>query len=237
LGDVVGTKRRESVFAPGFRAVRANIKPFLVIQALAVVLLVTYYASPGFQSFGETLSGVKERWGLAFAGLTTAFAGFALPGVVKKATGMPAAKDARDVCFQIGFFILIGIFVDVLYRGLSVVFGTGTDIGTVATKVVVDQLVFSPLVSIPFSTTAFAWQESGYSVPRLSQVLRGGGFGRRYGPLLATCWAYWIPILCVVYALPSGLQFWMFLCAQGAWSLLLIHLGTRSHSPNEEVAA
>jgi len=40
-------------------------------------------------------------------------------------------------------------------------------------------------------------------------------------------WCFWIPVNAATYSLPVRIQFILFLCAQGAWSLLLITLTGR----------
>jgi hypothetical protein len=215
------------VVEPGFRAVRANLRPFLAIQACALCLLAAYYASPTFQRAGEPLTRFKESAGLAFSAASTMFAGYALPWLAKRAAGIRFQDDAREIALQCSLFALLGAIVDLWYRGLALVIGAGTGPGIVAVKVLADQFVFSPLVSIPISTAVFGWRDAGFSFSRARCLLTGGGFASRYWPLLVTCWCFWLPILCVVFALPVGLQFWMFLCAQGAWSLLLVHINRR----------
>lgn len=213
---------------PGLQAVRANLRPFLLIQACAIALLAAYYASPGFQRAGEPLIRFKELAGLAFSAASTMFAGYVLPWLAKRAVGVSTRDDVREIALQCSLFALLGSIIDLWYRGLAVVIGAGTGPGIVAIKVLADQFVFSPLVSIPISTAMFGWRDAGFSLGRTRALFGGGEFARRYWPLLVTCWCFWLPILCVVFALPVGLQFWMFLCAQAAWSLLLVHVNRRS---------
>jgi hypothetical protein len=60
--------------------------------------------------------------------------------------------------------------------------------------------------------------------------LRNGGFAKLYWPLMVTCWAFWIPVLACVYSMPKDMQFVLFICANAAWSLLLVTMGTSKKS-------
>ncbi len=124
--------------------------------------------------------------------------------------------------FQLLFFAALGAYVDFLYRGLGALWGNAPDFATVGKKVLFDQFVSSPLVTIPFSTVAFVWKDSGFSAARTRDAFRAqGGFFVRYLPTLVTCWGFWGPVLVAVYAMPGDLQFPLFLAAQAAWTLLL----------------
>ncbi len=106
---------------------------------------------------------------------------------------------------------------------LSGVWGNAADLATVGKKVLFDPFVSTPLVTIPFSTVAFVWKDSGFSPARTVDAFRAqGGFLARYLPTLLTCWDFWAPVLVAVYAMPSDLQFPLFLAGQTAWTLLLL---------------
>jgi hypothetical protein len=190
---------------------------------LAVCLVILYFVWPGFRVAADALQQIKTHGGLLFAGLATAVAGVALPEAARALTRRPLTSPAR-VAFQIVFFAVLGISVDLLYLGLAVLFGSGASFRVIAPKVMVDQFVYAPLFSVPYSVLAFAFQTHQFSPQRTADSLTGGEFAKRYFPLLVTCWAFWFPVVCAVYTLPSNLQFILFLCTNGAWSLLLIFM-------------
>jgi hypothetical protein len=69
---------------------------------------------------------------------------------------------------------------------------------------------------------------------RLLGAIRDGEFAQRYMALLITCWGFWGPVLAAVYSMPSNLQFVMFLCAQGVWSLLLVTVAVQPAPPGSD---
>jgi len=206
---------------PGWNAVVENRRPFMTIQALAVLAAAAYYCFPAVQPALRVVADFKVRAGLPFAAAATAFAGVVLPEVARSIT-RHKSSTAGDLGFQAVLYAIVGSTVDLLYRGLAILLGSGLSFWLVAEKILIDQLVYSPLVSIPFSTLMFLWRDEGFGSRGTFAAIRQGEFARRYTPLLITCWGFWAPVLVAVYALPPDLQFLMFLCAQGAWSLLLV---------------
>ncbi len=211
---------------------RHNLRPFLLVQGIAFALAAAYYLVPGAPTALGGVAAVKRAGGLPFAALSTAFAGAILPELARLATGRGRTK-AAELVFQLLFFGFLGVTVDLLYRGLAHLFGNDASVATVGKKLLVDQLLYSPLVSIPISTFAFVWRDGGYSLARTRNGFRAhgdsvlGGFLVRYLPNLITCWGYWPLVLMAVYSMPGDLQFPLFLATQAAWSLLLLHLNDR----------
>lgn len=216
------------LFEPAFAAVRDGLKPFVLIQSCAVAAVVAFYFVPWFQNGAELAQRVKEAGGLPFAALSTAFAGVVLPEAARWLT-LRTRTPVVKLGFQAAVFAVIGISVDLLYRGLADLFGSQPSPIIVVKKVLFDQFVYSPSFSILLSTLAFLWEVQGFSFRRTRNALSHGGFLRAYLPLLVTCWCFWIPVNAATYSLPSKVQFILFLFAQGAWSLLLVHIaGERS---------
>jgi hypothetical protein len=203
--------------------VRDGIKPFLLIQTCAVAAVLAFYFVPWFHAAAEAAQRVKQAGGLPFSGLATALAGVVLPEAARWLT-LRTRTPASKLGFQALVFAVIGISVDLLYRGLAVLFGSEPSPAIVVKKVLCDQFVYSPSFSILLSTVAFLWQAQGFSFNRTREALSHGGFLRAYLPLLVTCWCFWIPVNAATYSLPAKVQFILFLCAQGAWSLLLVHI-------------
>ncbi len=216
-----------SAAARGVEAVRHNAKPFLLVQGIAVLLAVGYYTFPGAPAAMSSVAQIKRDGGLPLSALATAIAGAIFPEIARISTGRKRT-GGWELSFQLLFFGAIGILIDLTYQLLGQIFGNDPSVATVAKKLLADQLLFAPLVSIPFSTAAFAWKDSGFSFGRTANSFRAhGGFLAKCLPTLVTCWGFWAPVLIAVYAMPGDLQFPLFLAAQTAWSLLLLHLNDR----------
>lgn len=215
--------------APGLEAVKHNWKPFITLQAAAFAAVAAYYTLPAFSGVLDQLGVIKTQGGLFFSALTTAFAGMVLPETTKRLT-MRVKSQTSDLIFQFFFFSLIGIMVDLFYQLMAVVFGGGTDAATIFKKVLVDQSLFTPFGTAILSVVGFTFRDSRFRLADTIAMLKQGEWSRRYPNVVITGWSFWIPVLVAVYALPSKLQFVLFLCAQAAWSILLIHLSRKQES-------
>jgi hypothetical protein len=132
-----------------------------------------------------------------------------------------------DAAFLLGYFALLGVMIDTLYRVLGLIFGDSPAPGVVLSKLAVDMVGFSGLISMPMAVLLFAWRDADYSVGGAARLLANGGFLRRYVPLIVTCCAFWVPVMMSIYSLPVPVQFLVAVLAEAAWSLLLVHMASK----------
>ena len=219
---------RESAIAPGLRAIRDHVRPIVAIQICVLIVVAAYYLSPGFASFAGELAKIKVAGGYWFAFAATGFAGAVLPELFKVATRDPRVHRFPEVAYTFLIFGVNGIIVDLFYRAQGLVFGTEPTIGVVAAKVLVDQTLGSILIFCPYFLFFLLLYKAGFSLQKVRENLRENSFLRQMWPILVVNWAYWIPALCGVYAMPSELQFVLFLFVEAAWSLILVHVAKRN---------
>jgi hypothetical protein len=217
------------VLDAGKAAVRRFWRPFVLIQLVAVALVVAYHVDARVRGVCAALAAWKTAGGLPLSAATAAFAGGILPELAKLAARTsrgpsPFRGRGREIAFNTVFFAFNGIVVDGLYRLLARLFGTGTDPATVVAKMAFDQFVFTPpwLVLI---TALYLWRARAFSVAAVREAFSRGvaAYAReRVLPLLLPDWAFWIPMVCVIYAFPLPLQFLLFILALAAWSLIMV---------------
>jgi hypothetical protein len=210
---------------PGLEAVADNWRAFVLIQALAAAVVAAYYLVPALGDAFSAVERFRAATGIWFAVGATVVASVILPEIAKVVTGQ---KDqlisGRDAAWLTAFFASIGAYVYLLYELLGQIAGSGTDLQTVASKVALDMFVSSPTMSIPYSTMFMLFRDEGYNAAKTREMLRTGEFIRRYPTLLVNAWAFWIPVLFAVYAMPSSLQVPLFVVVQAAWCLVLVHI-------------
>lgn len=187
-------------------------------------MVVVYYQSPAVQQFSVSLANIKTNGGYLFAALSTAFAGVVLPEIFKAVTRDPLRYGGRELAFNLIVFGLNGMLVDWFYRLQGVIFGTQITFAVVAPKVLFDQLVFSPFIAVPFVLTLFQWRDLRFKAREVPRALGPRFMRNRVLPVQIVAWAYWTPMITAIYALPMNLQFILFLFAEAAWSLLLVHV-------------
>jgi hypothetical protein len=215
-----------SPLAAGTAALRRFWRPFLLIQTSAALLAIAYRVSVPFREACALAAAWKTAGGLPVAAATSAVAGGLLPELAKLlADGRRSAVRGRggEVLFNIAFFAFDGIVIDLLYRGEARLFGSDAQLRTVIEKVAFDQFVFSPLWSI-FIVLLFLWRQRGYSLEATLPAVGRGFYQARVVPLIVPNWLFWIPMVSIIYALPVGLQFLLFVPALGAWSLIMVFI-------------
>jgi hypothetical protein len=219
----------KGAFGAGLAALRRFYRPFLLIQFAAVLLIVAYHLDARVRAACAVVAAWKVAGGLPFAAAAGAFAGGLLPELAKliadRRTGVAPPPRTRPgvLLFNVAFFAVNGIVVDLLYRGEARLFGADTRVGTIAAKVAFDQFLFTP-AWLHVIVVLFLWRQQRFSVAGTVRALRGSFFRARVLPLLLTDWCFWIPMVSVVYALPLPLQFVLFVLALGAWSLIMVFI-------------
>lgn len=217
---------------PGLRAVRQNWRPFLALQATAAVIVGLYYLAPALRPLYDRAAAMRSNGGLPFVILSTMLAGAILPELAKSLL-QPGWKLNRarlnEVFFLLGFFAVNGLLIDGFYNLLGIIVGQGTDLRTVLIKTLIDMSIFSPFIALPFVAFWFDWRRNGFRLwPALRPIVREGPrwWLRRVLPLQIPGWAYWGPMVLLIYALPLGLQFVLWLLAIAAWSLVMVFIST-----------
>ena len=210
---------------PGVSAVRGSWRPFLFIQAAAVALVVWYYRSPGFRESAEALAAFKAAGGEWFAFAAGAIAGGLVPEVAKAVTGSIARFDstwALETAHNAAVFGTVGVLVDFFYKLQGFLFGMGVDPHTLFVKTLFDMGAFAPLFCVPFEVAVLEWGHSRYRMAVLFQNFGMTAYRDRVLPAMIPCWAFWIPVLFCVYALPLNLQFPFAIMAEAAWSIIVV---------------
>ncbi len=215
----------EPVWLVGLRGARANLVPGLALQVFAVALVAAYYRWPAAEAALREATAWRERFGVLWPmGITTLFGGVIPFLYLRAQRATRAAHPWRDLWFFAGYWAYRGWEIDLLYRVLARVVGTGHDVGTLAAKVALDQFVYCILIAVPVMVLSFGWRAEGYSWRRLHGRMRGRFWRREVLPLyLANC-AVWIPAVTAVYALPLPLQLPLCNVVLCFYTLLVSHI-------------
>jgi hypothetical protein len=223
-------------------AVRRYLRPFLLLQSCALALVITYYATPP-DSFVHNacryLSDLKQTFGILFTALTAAFAGAILPEITKVlALGERRFDRARlfNIAFALAAFAFNGFYTDYQYRLLAFLFGNEASFLTAVKKVLADQFLCTPLVSIPYWILVYSWKNHNFRLRPTLREISPRWFLTKVMPLLIPAWAFWIPMTSLIYILPGELQYCMFLLVLAAWSLIMIFVANQPAADPEKPA-
>ncbi|EIP98225.1 hypothetical protein OpiT1DRAFT_02677 [Opitutaceae bacterium TAV1] len=198
---------RDSLKTAG-KAARANLRPGVVLWIVLLVFLLSYLASGDFRVVLQHVADFKTRVGYPFSFcIYVLFAGFLpeLLQVVFFQHGRATRQNVRNFLFGSLVWGLAGIGSDWFYRCQTVWFGAGNEWQTMAKKLVVDQLGYSPVAN-GLILIIFAWREAGFSASAWRKIFSGDFFREKYFPLIVAVMSVWIPGVLVVYFMPPALQ-------------------------------
>ena len=225
----------------GFRAaVLTNAGPGLALTAFALAVLLGYEFFPPLRDALQRLAAWRAEQplpvALGFAALSTTLAGAVLPEVVQRLRPAGRPEPLARFAYLLVFWAVVGLQVDLLYRGMDALLGAGRDPATVAAKVFLDMFVYCALFAMPETVLVYGFKDVGFSWSRLRDRQRlGDGIGRWFRrevfPLLCSAWAVWIPAVCVIYLLPLPLQLPMQNIVLAFWCLMLAVLAGGEQSP------
>ena len=211
----------------GLRAARANFVPGLIIQALMVSIVIAYYTQPPVHAWLSVLAGFKQNGGLVFSCVAAAIAGGVFPEFLT-ITFLQGCKIRREnlgnLLFNVALWGFEGMIVDLFYRTQAHLFGGHADFATVFKKVLVDQLIYTPFFATPFSVGCYEWKHQHYSLKGMSRVFTVSYYKNKSVPALIASWGVWIPLVSVIYSLPSLLQFPLFTLGLTFWVMLLTYV-------------
>ena len=163
-------------------AAKANLLPGLLLQCLMLAFFSLYIAHEGTRHFLGEVATVKQEAGYAFSFLSYAIAGGVMPELLRVAFFQSGKATRRNLWLLVTaapFWGALGMVIDLLYRLQAAWFGTGHDWFTLLCKVLVDQFLFSPLLSAPLIVGWFLLRDEGFRPSAWKQIF--GTQMRRFG--------------------------------------------------------
>ncbi len=191
----------------GLSAARVNLLPGIILQMVALTVLLAYFFLPFFHDMLTALLQFKERLGLLFCALTTCLFGALLPFLLQRLLAPAVQQESwKNLAMLALFWSYKGIEIDCFYRFQAWLFGAGTSIGTLASKVAFDQFVFSVIWAVPTMIAFYTWKDLGFRTAETREALRHNFWSQKVLPPLLSNWGIWIPAVTMIYALPTALQ-------------------------------
>lgn len=212
-------------WTPLATAARRNLVPGLILQAIALVLVGTYYFVPAAHGPFDTVARWKVDGGYFFAAISTALAAGFIPWLIDRLRGTSSARYPYiDGLFVCAIWAYRGAEIDAFYHLQAWLFGSGHDVGTVACKVAFDMFAYAPLWAQPTMVALYVLRKYDFNISALRRDWYWPRFVREVLVIQTSGWIVWIPTVCIVYSLPSPLQFPLFAIMVCFWSLLLVAL-------------
>jgi len=230
---IADSKQREAPWMAGWRAARANLLPALMVQGVMLALMLGYYHYPPTTRWLNHLAELKQHWGFGYSALSAAIAGGLVPEIMRVLwfqKGRLFRKNGVNLLFTIPFWGCVGLMVDGFYRMQAEWFGSEATFQVVATKVFVDQFIYNPIVAGPIGAWFYDWKLSGCSLKNIRRFFTRSYYRDVIVPILFATWAVWIPLVAILYSLPSQLQIPLFGLALAMWVMLYTWLSEQRTS-------
>lgn len=214
----------------GWDSAKANFVPGLVLQALALVLVLSYYLWPAFKTALDPILRWQQENGWRSAFISRAFFSGILPGVFL--LSVPSIRPRRpyaSILACVFWWGGMGIAVNFLYHCQALMFGTGHGVGTLALKAFFDQMFYTPFFAVPLNGTFGFWLGRDLSFSQTRAEWPRHWIRELVIPNLIPNWAIWWPAMIVIYALPEALQVHMSGIVGCFWTLMCFQIGLRVH--------
>lgn len=219
----------EAPWKAGLRSARANLAPGLVLQAFALAVVLGYYFHAPTREAFDALSELRGRMGWSFGILTTALCGGLFPLLYLKSA--PATRSLytwKQGAVLTLFWAYKGFEIAAWYAFQAWALGTGNDVGTIALKSFIDQFIYCPVWAIPSTAMFYIWCATNLNRHAVLDDLRvPGWYARRVLPMLCANLGVWLPLVCIIYALPTPLQLPLQNIVLCFFTLMLAHMSSR----------
>lgn len=210
-------------------AIKQNLKPGLVLQTFAGIIVALYFfvpaAKPAFNFFAE----LKQQHGLLYSAISTSIFGGLIPFLYLYYSR--SFKTDQPIKLLFVFYILYwaykGIEVDSFYQFQSYIFGTESDFKTLATKVLVDQFIYSALWAAPSISIIYLWIECNFNWQATRKNMNREFFTVTVPANIISNWMVWLPAVTFIYCMPSDLQIPLFDLVLCFWVLILAVLNKK----------
>lgn len=224
----MATNDNEAPWRAGMRGARATLLPGIVLQVLAALLVIAYYHHDAVRQSVDALARLHERAGVGFGIVSTGLFGGLIPVLYLRArTATRDRFDWRGGAVLVAFWAYKGVEVDLWYRFMAFAIGAANTPAIIATKTLLDQFVYCPILAVPATVLVYEWIELHFDSGALRGDVRAGGwYRRRVLPVLISNLAVWVPAVCIIYALPTPLQLPLQNLVLCFFTLLLAHVVT-----------
>ena len=215
--------RREAPWLAGLRAARANVVPGLIVQAMMLAVLLAYYFYPPTRIRLDELAEIKAHWSYGYTAISSIIAGALIPELLRIFVfqkGRIRRPNFENLIFTVPFWCFMGVVVDFFYRCQAGWFGSEVSFPVVLKKVLVDQFLYNPLFAAPVTAWLYDWKNRGFLSQGIGAFFTAGYYRDFIVPTLFATWGVWIPVVSILYSLPSLLQIPLFGLALSLWVML-----------------
>lgn len=213
-------------------AFRANIKPAIYLQTIAVAIALSYFYIPTTEPFFASLAHLKTTYGIYYSIVSTAIFGGLLPYLIMLFTKQIHFKPIAQLVFYCTLWGSMGLIVDLFYQFQGSLFGNNNDVSTIIKKVVLDQFVYNIIFAAPVTTLCFLYRDNQFRLKPWLKCINRKLFTEEIPILLISTWIVWVPAVSVIYTMPPNLQVPLFNIVLCLFVLIIALLNKPKAEPN-----
>ena len=216
----------------GWNSAKANVIPGLIIVALAAMMVIAYYQFPVVSAWLEVLVKLRQQLVVVFVMAASAIGAGIIPGIYLWIAGRTrkGTRGAMDLLFTCLVWAASTFVIDRFYIFQAWCWGTTITSQVLVGKMLMDQLIFTPLFGIQIPAIGFRLRDLNYNVSAFWRLFRGDWLIGVIVPLLIACWLTWVPGTLVIYSLPLPLQIPMMVLIQCFFSLEVAYASSKMKS-------
>lgn len=205
--------------------------PGYCLLGIAALVVLSYYSVESVKNFLDFFAVLKGEWGFAFSIPCMALFGGFFPWLFAMYyPGLRPKYPVKTLIFFVTIWCFQGLFVDALYRTQAWMFGDEASFLVVLKKMLFDQFVYTFLFASPYIAVTYLWKDMNFSFTRVKAAFAEGHWYKRIMlPNYLANLMIWIPGVCILYSLPSGLQLFMASIIGCLFSILSSYISARVH--------
>jgi hypothetical protein len=219
----------QSIKFAAISALKQNLKPGLVLQTFAGLIVALYFFVPAAKPVFDLFADLKQQHGWLYSGISTAIFGGLIPFLYLyfSRSFKPDQPIKMIFWFYIIFWSIKGIEVDYFYQFQTFLFGDESNFKTLATKVLVDQFIYSAFWAAPVSSVIYLWIENNFKWQDTRKNMDHQFVTVTLPANIISNWLVWLPAVSFVYCMPSDLQIPLFNLVLCFWVLILAVLNKK----------
>jgi hypothetical protein len=210
----------------GIHTAVQNKLPAIFALSAILVLAITYFYLPAFQSAYNQIAVLKMKMGVLFPFLGMGLSVAILSETIKICSNKSKRWTRSNTANFISLFLMFGIIAtakEPIFQLLAHLYGNDANPATIIKKVFFDQFVWTLLLVCPAQSLLYSWKAHGYSMKSLYEECPTFSefFALKIVPALIQNWCFWAPASAIIYCFPTDLQLATTMIATILWVGLL----------------
>ena len=206
----------------GLVEARSNLFPGLAVWGAALLVLCLYFSVPAVKDTLDWIADFRKKHDPLFTVIVFSIVGALVPYLISL---FNSEKEERDsvpaLLVKMAFWAANGCATKSLFMYLNELIGKENTPRNVAQKVVIDQFLYAPLLTVSLVTIVYLWCSKDLSIRRTREALEKKVFRYRFVETYIANLAIWLPAAIIMFSVPAGLSLIFAMMMLALWSVIL----------------